>query len=342
MTLLLDVPATVALLQKIGVPEFLLLLTKNLEEDYGRWQHFHHRPRVAYDAEVNGKAVGVLELMPTCDDQLFTFKYVNGHPQNTAHNKLCVVAFGCLADVPTGYPQLIAEMTLLTALRTAATSALAAKYAMPRNARHHAIIGTGAQAEFQVLAMSAVNGLNTVSYYDKDPAAMEKFARNMARYSYLSLRAGTSVADTVRGAHVVTTATATKGRAEIVAVTDVKPGMHFNAIGGDCPGKTEFSVPVLEQCKILVEYEPQTQIEGEIQQLPISTPVSQLCDVVSGKVRVRSSEDDITLYDSVGFSLEDFSVLRLVLGLAKQHKLGSPIALVPELKDPKDLFGLLV
>lgn len=342
MTLLLDLPATTRLLQTIGVPEFLLQLTKTLEHDYGRWPHFHHRPRVAYDAEVGGKAVGVLELMPTCDDQLFTFKYVNGHPQNTAHDKLCVVAFGCLADVPTGYPQLIAEMTLLTALRTAATSALAAKYALPKGATHHAIIGTGAQAEFQVLAMAAVNGLDNVSYYDKDPAAMDKFARNMAAYGHIKLRAGTSVADTVRDAHVVTTATATKGRAEILAVSDVRAGMHFNAIGGDCPGKTEFSVPVLEQCKILVEFEPQTRVEGEIQQLPISTPVVQLYELVNGSARIRTADTDITLYDSVGFALEDFSVLRLVLKLAKEQKLGTQIPLMPELKDPKDLFGLLI
>lgn len=342
MALLLDLPTTTTLLRKTGIPEFLLLLTKTLEEDYGRWPHFHHRPRVAYDAEVDGKAVGVLELMPTCDDQLFTFKYVNGHPQNTAHDKLCVVAFGCLADVPTGYPQMIAEMTLLTALRTAATSAMAARYAMAKTASRHAIIGTGAQAEFQVLAMAAVNGLNDVSYYDKDPLAMEKFARNMAHYRHLRLRAGSSVADTVCDAHVVTTATATKGRAEIVAVSDVRPGMHFNAIGGDCPGKTEFSVPVLEQCRIIVEYEPQTRIEGEIQQLPVSTPVITLADLVSGKARARHGDADITLYDSVGFALEDFSVLRLVLKLAQQHKLGAPLRLVPELEDPKDLFGMLI
>lgn len=342
MALLLDVPSTIALLQKTGVAAFLMQLAQCLEEDYGRWPHFQHRPRVAYDAEVDGKAVGVLELMPTCDDQLFTFKYVNGHPYNTAHDKLCVVAFGCLADVPTGYPQLIAEMTLLTALRTAATSALAAKYAMAKTATHHAIIGTGAQAEFQVLAMAAVNGLVHVSYYDKDPAAMQKFARNMAQHPHIELRAGASVADTVRGAHVITTATATKGRAEIVALADIAPGMHFNAIGGDCPGKTEFSVAVLEQCKILVEYEPQTRVEGEIQQLPVNTPVVQLCDVVSGKARVRTADTDITLYDSVGFALEDFSVLRLVFKLAQEHKLGQHIPLVPELKDPKDLFGLLI
>ena len=66
--------------------------------------------------------------MPTADDALYAFKYVNGHPKNTREGLQTVTAFGLLADVATGYPVLLSEMTLLTALRTAAMSSLAAKY----------------------------------------------------------------------------------------------------------------------------------------------------------------------------------------------------------------------
>jgi ornithine cyclodeaminase len=312
-----------------------------LAEDYSRWPEFEHQPRLAHHAEVDSVPVGVVELMPITDGKTFTFKYVNGHPRNTDVGKLNVVAFGALADVATGYPQMIAEMTLLTALRTAATSALAAKHSIKQGATKQAIIGTGAQAEFQVIALATVCGLNDVTYYDKSPEAMEKFALNMARYGHIRCTATDSVDAAVRGAHVVTTATATKGRTEIIPPQFVEPGMHFNAIGGDCPGKTEFSADVLQQCKIVVEHEPQTRIEGEIQQLPASYPVTALWKLVRGEAELRTSTDDITLFDSVGYALEDFSVLRLVLQLARQKFVGREIAILPELRDPRDLFGML-
>ena len=71
--------------------------------------------------------MGVIELMPASDGQLYAFKYVNGHPKNTSVGLLTVTAFGVLSDVVTGYPLLLSELTLTTALRTAATSALAAR-----------------------------------------------------------------------------------------------------------------------------------------------------------------------------------------------------------------------
>lgn len=340
MVLLVDLPAIADVLRFTGVPEFLQQLAARLEDDYRRWDKFHHQPRIVYNAVENGEPYGVLELMPTTDDVFYTFKYVNGHPRITAEGKLNIVAFGMLADVKTGYPLMISEMTLLTALRTAATSALACKYMMVEDATHHAIIGCGAQAEFQVLALAAVCGLNEVAYYDRDAKAMEKFAYNLSRYPHLKLRAAISVDDAVADAHVVTTATAAKARTEIVPATSVRAGMHFNAIGGDCPGKTEFSVKTLTRCKIVVEYEPQTREEGEIQQLPHDFPVTSLAQLVAGQ-KVRWTADDITLYDSVGYALEDFSVLTLVYDLASKHHMGKPIDLIPEIKDPKNLFGIL-
>ena len=329
------------LLRYVGVQQFLQRLTDTLGEDYGRWHEFDHQPRIAYNATDNGTPIGVIELMPTSDGRQYTFKYVNGHPRNTQVNKLNVVAFGMLADVATGYPLMISEMTVLTALRTAATSALAAKYLKAEGATHHAIIGCGAQSEFQVLAMGTVCGLYHVAYYDRDPAAMTKFARNMARYPHIKLRAATSVADAVAGAHVITTATAAKSRTEIVPLASVQPGMHFNAIGGDCPGKTEFSLDVLQRCKVFVEYEPQTRHEGETQLLPAGQPVTELWQLVSKGARGRLASNDITLFDSVGYALEDFSALRLVYSLMREHRMGKPLNLLPELKDPRDLFGIL-
>src|ERR1700691_3043186 len=131
---------------QIGVERVLTDLASYIEEDFRRWELFDKRARIAAHS-----AEGTIELMPTSDGAVYTFKYVNGHPRNTRDGRQTVTAFGVLADVNTGYPMLLSEMTLLTALRTAATSALAAKYLAPEGADCMAIIGNGAQSEFQAL-----------------------------------------------------------------------------------------------------------------------------------------------------------------------------------------------
>lgn len=143
---------------------------------------------------------GVIELMPVSDAALYAFKYVNGHPKNTQNGMLTVMAFGAPGDVDTGKPVLLSEITLTTAIRTAATSALAARYLARPDSRRTALIGNGSQSEFE-------------------------------------------------------------------------PGMHLNAVGGDCPGKTELHRDIVERARVMVEYEPQSRIEGEIQQMPVDSPV---------------------------------------------------------------------
>src|SRR5256885_6299749 len=118
------------LVHQIGIETALGELTEFIEADFRRWESFDKAPRVA-----SHSGAGVIELMPTSDGEIYSFKYVNGHPKNMAQGLQTVTAFGLLAEVSTGYPVLLTEMTLLTALRTAATSAMAARYLAPRGAR---------------------------------------------------------------------------------------------------------------------------------------------------------------------------------------------------------------
>jgi ornithine cyclodeaminase len=118
----------------------------------------------------------------------------------------------------------------------------------------------------------------------------------------------------------------------------IEPGMHVNAVGGDCPGKTELHADVLRGARVVVEYEPQTRIEGDIQQLPADFPVVDLWRVLAGTVPGRQDARQVTVFDSVGFALEDYSTLRYVLAQAERRDLGTAIDLVPATGDPKDLF----
>jgi ornithine cyclodeaminase len=314
----------------------LARLAAAIAEDFSRWDAFHKTPRIAAHS-----LDGVIELMPTSDGHTYGFKYVNGHPKNAAGGRQTVTAFGVLADVGNGYPVLITEMTLLTALRTAATSALAAKALARPGPRTMALIGNGAQAEFQALAFRALLGVDRLRLHDIDPAATAKCLRNLARFGF-DLDACSSTAEAVRGADIVTTVTADKRNAVILGDNLVGEGMHINAVGGDCPGKTELAPDVLRRADVFVEYEPQTRIEGEIQQLAPDHPVTELWRVLAGSAPGRTAARQVTVFDSVGFAIEDFSALRTVRDLLAAHPYYEDLDLLADPDDPRDLFGMLM
>lgn len=329
------------LVADLGPAAFIEGLAREIEADYLRWSEFEKSPRHATHS-----SVGVIELMPACDGRQYAFKYVNGHPKNTAKGLLTVMAFGMLADVGTGYPVLLAEMTLTTALRTAATSAVAARWMARRDSRVMALIGNGSQAEFQAIAFHAMQGVRELRLYDVDPAATDKLEDNLAALALPGLRIVRcrSTAEAVQGADIVTTVTADKCNATILTPGMVVPGMHLNAVGGDCPGKTELHAGILlrSDARVVVEFEPQSRIEGEIQQLSADFPVTELTEVVTGRKPGRAGDAEVTVFDSVGFALQDFSALRYLHRLHRQRRgTRAAIDLIPDLEDPKDLFSLL-
>jgi ornithine cyclodeaminase len=325
---------------RLGVGAFIERLAREMERDYQRWGQFEKSARLA-----SHSPGGVIELMPTSDGRFYSFKYVNGHPKNTAAGLLTVTAFGVLADVDTGYPLLLSELTVTTALRTAAMSVLAAQHLARRDSRVMALIGNGAQSEFQAIGFHRVLGIRELRLFDVDPKATAKLERNLRAQPDLAdlrlVRAGSS-AEACRGADIVTTVTADKRNAVILTPPMISPGMHLNAVGGDCPGKTELHGDVLRmpQLRVVVEYEPQSRIEGEIQAMPANFPVTEFARIAMGEIVGRRSDADITLFDSVGFALEDYAALRLLYELVcETPELARTIDLVPTLEDPKDLFG---
>lgn len=336
MTRYLDVTDLSHLVTRKGLSTCLREMAEYIRQDYLRWHDFEKCARLA-----NHSPDGVIELMPVSDANLYAFKYVNGHPKNTQRGMLTVMAFGALGDVDTGAPVLLSEMTLTTALRTAATSALAARYLARPGSRSMALIGNGSQSEFQALAFHALLGIEEIRLYDLDPQATAKLIANLSTFPALKLIQASSVADAVRGADIITTVTADKAYATILTPEMIEPGMHLNAVGGDCPGKTELHRNIVENARVIVEYEPQSRIEGEIQQMPANSPTTEFWQVVNGQAAGRENDTQVTLFDSVGFALEDYSALRYVLDEATALGIGRQIELVPELSNPKDLFALL-
>ena len=337
MTTLLTPKDIAAIVATKGLGPCLAAMVDYLEADFRRWNDFDKCARVASHSRD-----GVIELMPIADGAHYSFKYVNGHPSNTLVGLPTVMAFGVLASVATGRPELLSELTLTTAMRTAATSVMVARRLARPDSRRMALIGNGAQSDFQALAFHLLLGIQEVRLFDVDRRATERLAASLAAVApSLRVVACASTAEAVRGADIVTTATADKTRATIITPAMLEPGMHINGVGGDCPGKTELHPDVLRAASVFVEFEPQSRIEGDLQQMPADFAVTEFWRVLTGQASGRTSAAQVTVFDSVGFALEDFSALRLLRDLAGQLRLGERIELVPALADPKDLFGQL-
>lgn len=339
MTRYLDVKDVQQLCAHVGIERLMKDISDAVAEDFRRWPHFQKNARLAHRF-----AEGVIELMPISDAHRFSFKYVNGHPNNPLSGLPTVMAFGVLSDVASGYPLLLSELTLTTALRTASSSALAASVLARPDSRIMALIGTGAQSEFQAVAFMSLLGIREIRIHDTDPAAMRKFAANLERYvrdGRLRVVPCASAREAVNGADIVTTLTANQANAHVLTEAMVAPGMHINAVGGDSPGKTELERSILERAHVFVEFLPQTRVEGEIQQVP-GLQATEIWEVLTGASTGRTHAGEITVFDSVGFALEDFSALRVLFEWSNRLEIGSQLNLVPTLSDPKNLFNLVL
>lgn len=332
----IDLPTMANYLKSVGAETVIKRLVPYLEEDYKRWNDFDKVPRMAHHSPI-----GVIELMPIGDSKTYSFKYVNGHPENPKHNFLTVMAIGVLAEVCTGFPLLLSELTLTTAVRTAATSVMAAKYLAKPNPKKMALIGNGCQSEFQALGFHHILGVEEIYCYDVDPAATDKLMDNLKDVKGLKLIKCNSTREACKGVDIITTVTADKKNAIIITPDMVEPGMHINGVGGDCPGKTELDSKVLFMGDVYVEFEPQSRIEGEIQHMDDNFKVTEIWNVIKTGKPINRKPDEITIFDSVGFALEDFSILRLMYDIAKDENVGIPQELVPVLENPKNLYGML-
>ena len=144
------------------------------------------------------------------------------------------------------------------------------------------------------------------------------------------------------GAGIITTCTADKQYNTILTDNMVGAGVHINAIGGDCPGKTELQKDILLRSDIFVEYPPQTRVEGEIQQLAPDHPVTELWRVITGDTPGRRDAGTITLFDSVGFAIEDFGALNWLRAKVRETGFATDLDMIADPDDSRDLFGMLM
>jgi len=288
---------------------------------------------------------GLVEWMPVHKKgEEVVIKVVGYHPKNPANFNLPTILSSISSyDTRTGHLKGIADGVLLTALRTGAASAVASKYLAKDDSSILGLIGCGAQAITQLHALSRVFDLTDVLIYDIDASSMNSFED---RISMLDLKVNITFSSTkeiFEASDIVCTETSIDvGKGPLFEHTTNKPHLHINAIGSDFPGKTELPLALLKKSFVCPDFLEQAKIEGECQQLDDSEIGSNWVEVLKRPEVFATMKNEMSVFDSTGWALEDQVVMDLFLDIAKNYGIGLEVAIENVSVDAKNPYHFLL
>jgi len=236
-----------------------------------------------------------------------------------------------LADAATGRPLALMDSASVTALRTGAATAVAAKFLARRDARTATIVGCGAQGETQLAAIAAVLPLQRAWVLDSDHARAEAFATRAAASLGVSVEAAKDLRAAVRASDVCVTCT--PARRAFLGVADVGPGTFVAAVGADNRGKQELEPALVASATLVVDILEQCAEIGELQHALAAGLITrervhaELGDVIAGRRPGRTCEDEITIFDSSGTALQDVAAAIAVYEKARASGRGTEVTL---------------
>ena len=337
--LVVDIPTVAKLVETLSLKTFYSLLVQYMREDFLNWNTFNQCPRISFKHEK-----GIMELMPIFNQDYFANKYVCTHKDNHYRQRYVVMGQGLWVDAHTGTPLLITEMTILTALRTAAVSLMVSQVMLTHPVSTMAIIGCGAQSHFQLLAHSQAFQFKEIRCFDVDAEAMHQFVADMKQEG-VDVIPCASAKEAVFDVDFIITLTNANRVYPVLRAEWLKPGVHINAMGGDSPGHSELDVAILHQASlILIEYYDQTKLEGEIQQLNLAEHTHKIVALNEFLKRPYTQDEGqgFTIFDGVGIALLDYSTLRLIWDLCQKYPLGYNLDMLPPYDQSKNLYQFLV
>lgn len=259
-------------------------------------------------------------------------KVVNAHPNNPVSKGLpTVMAIITLIDPSTGAPLAIMDGTLITAVRTGAAGGVATKYLARKDSGVLGLVGAGRQAQTQLEAIAEVMSISDVKVCDRNEVITQRFISNVEDHFNLNFIAVDSVEECIKNSDIVSTIT--PSRKPVVIDEWVEDGTHMNAIGADAPGKQELEPNILKRARILVDDYEQAIHSGEIN-MPLYQNIlhkeniyGELGEIVCGARKGRESDDEITIFDSTGLSIQDVATAWMVYEKAKKKSIGTWLTL---------------
>jgi len=281
---------------------------------------------------------GDLRAMPSFleDLDISAVKIVNVHPKNPANNGLpTVMAVITLIDPSTGAPLAIMGGTTITDMRTGSAGGVAAKYLARKDSKVVGLVGAGAQARTQLMALLEVyKSLEEVRVWSRTEETKKKFVAEtqQAYRNVIRVVPAASVRDAVEEADIVVTTT--PSRKPLVMNDMVSAGMHVTCIGADAVGKEELDPAILKRAKIVVDDWAQASHSGEIN-VPLSRGLiakddvwAEIGEIVAGLKPGRQRQDEITVFTSTGLAVQDAVTAKIAYSKAVANKIGQFIKIV--------------
>ncbi len=277
---------------------------------------------------------GVTLFMPAylADDDQMAVKIVSVFNDNPAQGLPLIHALVVVVDAATGRPVAAMDGTYLTALRTGAVSGAATDLLARPDARTAAILGAGAQGRTQLEAVCAVRPIERAWVFDVDKERASAYAAEMSARLSLPVHVAASPAEALRDADVV--CTATTATAPVFADADLKPGVHINAIGAYTPEMQEIPAETVVRAKVVVDQREASMAEAGDLLIPMGQGLitadhihAELGEIVTGLKPGRTSDDEVTLFKSVGVAVQDVAAAGRVLAAAERLGLGVQVTL---------------
>lgn len=273
--------------------------------------------------EVPGAEDATLLLMPAWQPGRYAgIKLVTVFPSNGARGLPSVMGSYVLISARDGQPLALIDGRMLTLKRTAAASALAAKYLSRPDAARLAMIGTGALAPNLIVAHASVRPIAELVVWGRDRDKAERLARNFDGRR-LKARAATSLEEAVGWADTISCATLSQD--PLVLGRWLKPGQHVDLVGGFTPAMREADDEAIARARVYIDtYAGATKEAGDIVQplsngtLDLKQIAGDLAELAQGRVSGRSFHNQITLFKSVGTALEDLAAAELVYESLRQ------------------------
>ncbi len=267
---------------------------------------------------------GDFRAMPCYIEGIAGLKWVSVYPNNIQAHYPSVAAVIILSDPRTGLPLAVMDGTYITKLRTGAAGGVAVKYLARKDASTVGVIGTGAQARTQLLAIREVlEVISEVKAYDISSRASQKYAEEMQAQLNTNVHSVQTVEEAAASDIILTT---TPARQPILRKLHVRPGTHINAIGADAPGKQELDVEILRNAKIVVDSMEQACHSGEVN-VPLGSGTLCVKDIygtigqiVSGIRKGREDDAEVTVFDSTGVAMLDLVCAKLIYDKASRGK----------------------
>lgn len=237
-----------------------------------------------------------------------------------------MIALIQIFDGKTGAPLCVMDGSLITGIRTGAAGAISCEYLARKDAHTICVIGGGGQARMQVYGACEVRDIDKIKAFSPYPDELVSYKNDVEKKTGVKVVLCDTVEEAAEGADIIITTTPSKQF--ILPASAIKPGVHIVAVGADMPGKNEIDPEIFRNAKVVDDNKAQCFSRGETRNALLAGVIkeddvyAEIGEIVSGKKSGRTSEEEITIFDTTGMAVQDNVTAMNVYRIAKENGMG--------------------